>query len=294
MSEIKAAMPIPADPQRCPACHVANLIWERPVGAFVCANQDCAKHHVWNGTSGKFVLSIKASAAGVVAPAVVERYSSMVKLEEAAQRILKTNKVIRCLYRNELPDDCIMADAVLGITGKSLHLGFRDRVPLLQGADRLIVFNGANLIAEFGHGVYLTEGISEVFAHELGHVVRRGFLTEDDRLPVRAESLQRFNELQTTMVPIASTLDVFDEHDLDYWRATTHVVARAFEDGLQFDPCAVHGRYGLDGELYFHLLRDEIVDLFDEPLVDALQGREAPAAFVDQFNDDVAHIRSGN
>lgn len=221
------------------------------------------------------------------------RYASMVRFERLAKKLLASDHNIGCVYRSELPEDCVLADYVLGATGSSLHLPLRERVPFLRDVDRVIIFNSANILAEFGVG---GGGLNAVYLHELAHAAC-SLAVSSEKLPdaTTEANWSEFSRLQLAAPPIAAVVfDEFEQHPEVFWRAATHLVDRACRADLDFDLSYTHGRYGLDAEKYWNVLGGEIELYRGESLVDVLRDTEPPQEFLDLFNDDVARLGFNN
>jgi len=294
-------------PIKCPTCGYSPLYRRGDSPLFDCKNPTCRAEFIAEQTAiyrGGLICAsdlsricrgreMTAQELRERNTAAVEasRYSSMVRLEQTAQRLLKTEHEIRCLYSGELPEHCTAADSVLGLTGRSLHLALREHISFLEGASRVIIFNAANIQAHFES---VLQGLNQALIHECAHIAVGGFsiAEADERDPADAEARCEFSTLQLGFHPVAAALDQFDQHDAAFWRAVTHLVSRAYEDDLDFDLCGEHERYGLDAKTYYRTLQNEIETFDAEPLIEALRSTEPPQEFVDLFNSDVARIRS--
>lgn len=217
------------------------------------------------------------------------------RLERLAQRILCNNdRPLYFRWRWGLPQDFAAADEVLGLTSASLDLTLRPYINAWEGRGRGIVFNGDNIVAEFGSGVLFTEGLHQVLLHELSHVVCGGFPDDGNDSHLEAND-RKFSDAQMrcSVPPVTTECDWFDLHPAPWWRALGHLIARAHGEGLQFDPFAEHERHSLSSaEQYDDILADEISAMLDMPLIEALRSTDPPQEFLDLFNADITRIRA--
>lgn len=295
-------------PVKCPECGYSPLYHRLNSTRFDCKNPGCRAEFVVDARvigRGETVeaddltrichaTEISAAEYRAMNKAAVEasRYSLMVELEQAAQRLLKTDRVIRCVYSSELPEHFTAANEVLGLTGMSLHLPLREFLPCMADAERCILFNGANISANFDNAA---EGTRAVFAHELSHIACRGFASMSE--PGDSRFAASYSDLQMRCPSPAMAESIFGDdywvsHNCQFYRALLHVIARAWDEGLEFDCLYEFEPRGLsDPSQYYDALRAEIETLDSQPLIEALRSSEPPAGFVGLFESDVARVR---
>lgn len=208
---------------------------------------------------------------------------------------LSGGKPAYLVLTSQLPAHLAATDGCWAMYSPEFDMTFRDAIgSRWRSRGPCVLLNDVELLAEFDDGEDfegLEAAICEVFLHELAHVAVDG-IPNDNAQP---DFERIFATVNAVHRPFPEANNPFREHDVRFFRALIHVIARSHPAGIQPDPDAEFEKYGLSQvEDYYRALKPELEASGNLPLTAVLK-TEVPAKFAVLFEQDVKewHFRHG-